>query len=51
MSQTTTTYTLGDRQVARLGYGAMQGPVPAYLARQKMKPARYRCCAMPWLPV
>ncbi|KAA8673925.1 aldo/keto reductase family oxidoreductase [Pantoea dispersa] len=24
MSQATTTYTLGDRQVARLGYGAMQ---------------------------
>lgn len=49
MSDTTMTFKLGDREVNRLGYGAMQlaGPGLACLARLKMKRAQYRFYVTP----
>lgn len=41
------TYTLGDKPVARIGYGAMQLAGPAYLALPKTVSRRLLFCAKP----
>jgi pyridoxine 4-dehydrogenase len=41
------TFTLGDRTVKRLGYGAMQLAGPGYLARPRIAKPRSPCSAKP----
>lgn len=50
MSTATLTYQLGDRQVPRMGYGAMQLAGKGVFGPQPMRRERFRCCAMPLSP-
>ncbi len=42
------TFTLGDRTVKRLGYGAMQLAGPGVFGPPKDRTRRWPCCARRW---
>ncbi|CAK8743033.1 hypothetical protein SODG_006225 [Sodalis praecaptivus] len=47
MFESALTYRLGNRQIGRMGYGAMQLAGPGAYGPPPMKQKPFRCCAMP----